>query len=37
MPENLTKEVNIGSCNGLVPLGNKSLLEPVMTQTIVQY
>ena len=30
-------EVNIGSGNGLVPLGNKPLPEPMLTQFLVAY
>ena len=36
MPPNLTNQkVNIGSGNGLIPLNNKSLPEPVLNQIYV--
>ena len=35
MPLDLTDDVNNGSGNGLVPLGNKPLPEPMLTQIYV--
>ena len=35
MPQNFNNEVNIGSGSGLVPSGNKSLPEPMLTQIYV--
>ena len=35
MPQYLTDDKSIGSGNGLVPLGNKPLPEPMLTQIYV--
>ena len=35
IPLDLTDDVNIGSGNGLVPLGNKPLPEPMLAQIYV--
>ena len=36
-PQNTFDVVNIGSINGLVPLGNKPLHEPMLTQICVAW